>query len=86
TQHILPGVTLTDENGEPYDKINRASTNAPVKISIDWAIPDDLGKTINAGETYEFDLPKEFIIHNDIVNLPLRAGDTTYGTFSIDTN
>ncbi|WP_088884212.1 SpaA isopeptide-forming pilin-related protein [Bacillus spizizenii] len=86
TQHILTGVTLTDENGEPYDKSNRASTNAPVKISIDWAIPDDLGKTINAGDTYEFDLPKEFIMHNDIVNLPLRAGDTTYGTFSIDTN
>lgn len=86
TQHILTGVTLTDENGKPYDKGNRANTNSPVKISIDWAIPDDLGKTINAGDKYEFDLPKEFIMHNDIVNLPLGAGDTTYGTFSIDTN
>ncbi|MCY7952820.1 SpaA isopeptide-forming pilin-related protein [Bacillus inaquosorum] len=86
TQHILTGVTLTDENGKPYDKGNRADTNAPVKISIDWAIPDDLGKTINAGDKYEFDLPKEFIMHNDILNLPLGAGDTTYGTFSIDTN
>lgn len=79
-------MTLTDENGKPYDKGNRADTNSPVKISIDWAIPDDLGKTINAGDTYEFDLPKEFIMHNDIVNLPLSAGDTTFGTFSIDTN
>ncbi|WHY09134.1 SpaA isopeptide-forming pilin-related protein [Bacillus subtilis] len=86
TQHILTGVTLTDENGKPYDKGNRANTNSPVKISIDWAIPDNLGKTINAGDKYEFDLPKEFIMHNDIVNLPLSAGDTTYGTFSIDTN
>ncbi|MCY8994694.1 SpaA isopeptide-forming pilin-related protein [Bacillus inaquosorum] len=86
TQHILTGVTLTDENGKPYDKGNRADTNAPVKISIDWALPDDLGKTINAGDKYEFDLPKEFIMHNDILNLPLGAGDTTYGTFSIDTN
>ncbi|ARV46296.1 cell wall anchor protein [Bacillus subtilis] len=86
TQHILTGVTLTDENGKPYDKGNRADTNSPVKISIDWAIPDDLGKTINAGDKYEFDLPKEFIMHNDIVNLPLSAGDTTHGTFSIDTN
>ncbi|MCY9375271.1 Ig-like domain-containing protein [Bacillus sp. T17B1] len=86
TQHILTGVTLTDENGEPYDKSNRASTDSPVNISIDWAIPDDLGKTINAGDQYEFDLPKEFIMHNDIVNLPLSAGDTTFGTFSIDTN
>ncbi|MEC2064219.1 SpaA isopeptide-forming pilin-related protein [Bacillus inaquosorum] len=86
TQHILTGVTLTDENGKPYDKGNRANTNSPVKISIDWAIPDDLGKTINAGDKYEFDLPKEFIMHNDIVNLPLSAGDTTHGTFSIDTN
>ncbi|MCY9417804.1 Ig-like domain-containing protein [Bacillus inaquosorum] len=86
TQHILTGVTLTDENGKPYDKGNRADTNSPVKISIDWAIPDDLGKTINAGDKYEFDLPKEFIMHNDILNLPLGAGDTTYGTFSIDTN
>ncbi|MCY8228943.1 Ig-like domain-containing protein [Bacillus spizizenii] len=86
TQTILTGVTLTDENGKPYDKGNRADTNSPVKISIDWAIPDDLGKTINAGDTYEFDLPKEFIMHNDIVNLPLSAGDTTFGTFSIDTN
>ncbi|MEC1623603.1 SpaA isopeptide-forming pilin-related protein [Bacillus mojavensis] len=86
TQNILTGVTLTDENGKPYDKGNRADTNSPVKISIDWAIPDDLGKTINAGDKYEFDLPKEFIMHNDIVNLPLSAGDTTYGTFSIDTN
>ncbi|WP_416722547.1 SpaA isopeptide-forming pilin-related protein [Bacillus stercoris] len=86
TQNILTGVTLTDANGEPYDKGNRANTNSPVKISIDWAIPDDLGKTINAGDKYEFDLPKEFIMHNDLVNLPLSAGDTTYGTFSIDTN
>ncbi|PJH93601.1 SpaA isopeptide-forming pilin-related protein [Bacillus sp. SN1] len=86
TQHILTGVTLTDENGKPYDKGNRADTNSPVTISIDWAIPDDLGKTINAGDKYEFDLPKEFIMHNDIVNLPLSAGDTTHGTFSIDTN
>lgn len=86
TQHILTGVTLTDENGKPYDKGNRANTNSPVKISIDWAIPDDLGKTINAGDKYEFDLPKEFIMHNDILNLPLSAGDTTHGTFSIDTN
>ncbi|MEC1429601.1 SpaA isopeptide-forming pilin-related protein [Bacillus subtilis] len=86
TQNILTGVTLTDENGKPYDKGNRANTNSPVKISIDWAIPDDLGKTIKAGDKYEFDLPKEFIMHNDIVNLPLGAGDTTYGTFSIDTN
>ncbi|MCY7831284.1 LPXTG cell wall anchor domain-containing protein [Bacillus spizizenii] len=82
TQTILTGVTLTDENGKPYDKGNRADTNSPVKISIDWAIPDDLGKTINAGDTYEFDLPKEFIMHNDIVNLPLSAGDTTLGTFN----
>ncbi|MCY8204521.1 Ig-like domain-containing protein [Bacillus sp. N12A5] len=86
TQTILTGVTLTDENGKPYDKGNRADTNSPVKISIDWAIPDDLGKTINVGDKYEFDLPKEFIMHNDILNLPLSAGDTTYGTFSIDTN
>ncbi|MEC0494517.1 SpaA isopeptide-forming pilin-related protein [Bacillus glycinifermentans] len=86
TQNILTGVELTDENGAPYDQANRASTNSPAKISITWAIPDDLGKTINAGDRYEFDLPKEFIVHNDITNQPLSAGDTDFGTFSIDTS
>ncbi len=86
TQNILTGVELTDENGNPYDQSNRANTNSPAKITITWAIPDDLGKTINAGDRYEFDLPKEFIMHNDITNQPLNAGDTTYGSFSIDRN
>ncbi|MCY7790210.1 Ig-like domain-containing protein, partial [Bacillus haynesii] len=31
TQNILTGVTLTDEHGKPYDKSNRADTNAPAK-------------------------------------------------------
>ncbi|MCY8992304.1 SpaA isopeptide-forming pilin-related protein [Bacillus atrophaeus] len=85
TQNILTGVTLTDENGEPFDKSNRANTNSPAKILIDWAIPDELGKTVKNGDKYEFDLPKEFVMHNDIVNQPLSAGGNTYGTFSIDT-
>ncbi|MCF7619689.1 SpaA isopeptide-forming pilin-related protein [Bacillus sonorensis] len=86
TQNILTGVTLTDEHGKPYDKNNRANTNSPANISFTWAIPNDLGKTINAGDQYEFDLPQEFIMHNGIANQPLSGGDTTYGTFSIDMN
>lgn len=39
TQNILTGVTLTDENGKPYDKGNRANTNSPVKISMIGPFP-----------------------------------------------
>ncbi|MED2942455.1 SpaA isopeptide-forming pilin-related protein [Bacillus swezeyi] len=84
TQNILTGVTLTDEKGNPYDQSNRASTNSPAKITMTWAIPDELGKTINAGDQYAFDLPKEFIMHNDITDQPLIGGDTAYGSFTID--
>ncbi|QZY42285.1 LPXTG cell wall anchor domain-containing protein [Bacillus velezensis] len=86
TQNILTDVKLTDEKGKPYDKNNRANTNSPANITIQWAIPNELGKTINDGDRYEFDLPKEFIMHNDITNQPLTNGDSTYGTFSINTS
>ncbi|POI17633.1 cell wall anchor protein [Bacillus velezensis] len=86
TKNILTDVKLTDEKGKPYDKNNRANTNSPANITIQWAIPNELGKTINDGDRYEFDLPKEFIMHNDITNQPLTDGDSTYGTFSINTS
>ena len=86
TQNILTDVKLTDEKGKPFDKNNRANTNSPANITIQWAIPNELGKTINDGDRYEFDLPKEFIMHNDITNQPLTNGDMTYGTFSINTS
>ncbi len=86
TQNILTDVKLTDEKGKPYDKNNPANTNSPANITIQWAIPNELGKTINDGDRYEFDLPKEFIMHNDITNQPLTDGDSTYGTFSINTS
>ncbi|MGU9968717.1 SpaA isopeptide-forming pilin-related protein [Bacillus sp. N1(2025)] len=86
TQNILTDVKLTDEKGKPYDKNNPANTNSPANITIQWAIPNELGKTINDGDRYEFDLPKEFIMHNDITNQPLTNGDSTYGTFSINTS
>ncbi|APA01780.1 SpaA isopeptide-forming pilin-related protein [Bacillus velezensis] len=82
TQNILTDVKLTDEKGKPYP----ANTNSPANITIQWAIPNELGKTINDGDRYEFDLPKEFIMHNDITNQPLTDGDSTYGTFSINTS
>ncbi|RRD96012.1 LPXTG cell wall anchor domain-containing protein [Bacillus licheniformis] len=85
TQNILTGVTLTDEHGKPYDKSNRADTNSPAKISIAWDIPNELGKTINDGDRYEFDLPEAFIMYNDITNQPLSSDGITYGYFSIDT-
>ncbi|PAV34459.1 Serine-aspartate repeat-containing protein D [Bacillus licheniformis] len=85
TQNILTGVTLTDEHGKPYDKSNRADTNSPAKISITWDIPNELGKTINDGDRYEFDLPEAFIMYNDITNQPLSSDGITYGYFSIDT-
>ncbi|MCY8356034.1 Ig-like domain-containing protein [Bacillus haynesii] len=85
TQNILTGVTLTDEHGNPYDKSNRADTNSPAKISIAWDIPNELGKTINDGDRYEFDLPEAFIMYNDIMNQPLSSDGITYGYFSIDT-
>ncbi|MEC1106727.1 SpaA isopeptide-forming pilin-related protein [Bacillus velezensis] len=86
TQNILTDVKLTDEKGKPYDKNNPANTNSPANITIQWAIPNELGKTINDGDRYEFDLPKEFIMHNDITNQPLTDGDSTYGSFSINTS
>ncbi|MCY9465050.1 SpaA isopeptide-forming pilin-related protein [Bacillus velezensis] len=86
TKNILTDVKLTDEKGKPYDKNNPANTNSPANITIQWAIPNELGKTINDGDRYEFDLPKEFIMHNDITNQPLTDGDSTYGTFSINTS
>ncbi|MED4409577.1 SpaA isopeptide-forming pilin-related protein [Bacillus licheniformis] len=85
TQNNLTGVTLTDEHGKPYDKSNRADTNSPAKISITWDIPNELGKTINDGDRYEFDLPEAFIMYNDITNQPLSSDGITYGYFSIDT-
>lgn len=75
-----------DENGKLYDKGNCVDMNFLVKILIDWVIFDDLGKIINVGDMYEFDLFKEFIMYNDIVNLLLSVGDIIFGIFFIDMN
>ncbi|MGM9458122.1 hypothetical protein, partial [Lacticaseibacillus rhamnosus] len=37
TQNILTDVKLTDEKGKPFDKNNRANTNSPANITIQWA-------------------------------------------------
>ncbi|MFT8311643.1 MAG: SpaA isopeptide-forming pilin-related protein [Sporolactobacillus sp.] len=81
TQNILTGVTLTDKDGRPYDQDNPANTDDPANINFTWAIPNDLGATINAGDTYEFDLPDVFKMQNDING---TLGD--YGTFTVDMN
>lgn len=81
TQNILTGVTLTDKDGKPFDEDNPANTDDPANINFTWAIPEDLGATINAGDTYEFDLSSIFKMHNEVSG---ALGD--YGTFTVDTN
>ncbi|WP_010630726.1 SpaA isopeptide-forming pilin-related protein [Sporolactobacillus vineae] len=80
--NILDSVTLTDSSNQPYDADNPAKTDAPVNIDFTWSIPDDIGKNVKSGDTYTFDLPKEFIMHTPITNGTL--GD--YGTFTVDTH
>ncbi|SFG85159.1 SpaA isopeptide-forming pilin-related protein [Sporolactobacillus nakayamae] len=81
TQNILTGVTLTDKDGKPFDEDNPANTDDPANINFTWAIPDALGDTINAGDTYEFDLPSIFKMHN-----PISGTLDDYGTFTVDMN
>jgi LPXTG-motif cell wall-anchored protein len=81
TQNILTGVTLTDKDGKPFNADHPANTDDPANINFTWAIPDDLGATINAGDTYEFDLPSIFKMHNEV-----SGNLDDYGTFTVDTN
>ncbi|MCO7125481.1 SpaA isopeptide-forming pilin-related protein [Sporolactobacillus shoreicorticis] len=81
TQNILTGVTLTDKDGKPFNEDNPANTDDPANVKFTWAIPDNLGTTINAGDTYEFDLPTIFKMQN-----PVSGTLDDYGTFTIDEN
>ncbi|MET1248538.1 SpaA isopeptide-forming pilin-related protein [Sporolactobacillus sp. STCC-11] len=81
SQNILTGVTLTDKDGKPFNQDHPANTDDPAKIEFTWAIPDDLGATINAGDTYEFDLPSVFKMHNEV-----SGTLDDYGTFTVDMN
>ncbi len=80
---ILTDAYLTDANGNVIKGDGTGAAidpNAPLNLNYKWALPDD--GSYKAGSTFEFDLPSNFTLYNDINNVSLDFGNLSVGSFN----
>lgn len=77
---ILTGMDITyfDPDGNPVDN---PEINDTVHFAFTWAIPDDVGAEINAGDYYRFEMPDTIKI---VQNQDISLGE--YGTVEVRTD
>ncbi|QGQ99566.1 LPXTG cell wall anchor domain-containing protein [Paenibacillus psychroresistens] len=81
--NILTGVTMVvyESPNVPVTG-NVYSQGSDVTLNYTWALPNNHG--YEAGSTFEFALPVEFALYNDITNSSLLFNGTPIGSFSVD--
>lgn len=83
-KNLIDSVSLTIMNGQgefiAYDPDTLYEQNAVIDLAYTWSIPDD--HEYQAGDWYEFELPKEFILERDLQG-ELKFGSDSVGTFEM---
>ncbi|MFD2670591.1 collagen binding domain-containing protein [Marinicrinis sediminis] len=64
-----------------YHPENRYPLETQTVLHYNWELPNGHGAT--AGDTFEFTLPSEFELYNDISPLPLSTPNGDVGTFTV---
>lgn len=64
--------TFTDANDQPIPQ-DQVTTTSKMQLVYDWSIPDNVAK---AGDTFQFDLPKNFILTTGY-QVPLNESNGT---------
>lgn len=75
-------IEYTEENEQSK---NRLSQGENVRLVYDWKIGEGDGgyHEVKSGDTYEFDLPQEFKLHNDLIDEPLTYNSSSVGSFTV---
>ncbi len=79
---ILTDAFLTDANGNVIQGDGSGAAidpDAPINLNYKWSLPED--GSYKAGSTFEFDLPSNFTLYNDINNVSLDFGGQSVGSF-----
>ncbi|GJM72162.1 hypothetical protein HMSSN036_43780 [Paenibacillus macerans] len=86
-ESILTKVVLTDLNGTVIDAVYNPDSSldvgAAVNLSYEWELPN--GHGYKNGDTFSFELPRQFEIFTDI-DAPLLADQGKVGRFTVDLN
>lgn len=75
--HIL----YTDQDGQPLEPPIPA--DATVRLTYDWAIPEDVRQQIKAGDFFEFHLPAELVPNREMSGELKDSDGTTYATYFV---
>ncbi|MFD0870252.1 Ig-like domain-containing protein, partial [Paenibacillus residui] len=80
-------VKITEDDEETvinavYNPDSRIVPGSVVVLHYGWGLPDDHG--LQGGEIYQFELPSDFELYNDIPDTPLSTDLGSVGTFSVD--
>ena len=81
--HLFNNMTVTDLEGHAFTEANPAVKDAGIKIHFDWSLDDDVD--ILDGDTYTYQLPEYFSVHNPVTgDLYDETTKTVMGTFHLD--
>ncbi len=83
TENILTDAELTfeDKIGNPVEGVDQESI---IVVKYKWALPN--GHGYKAGATFNFNLPPELTVYEEVTNEPLKFGADTLGTFTVKMN
>lgn len=88
-ESILTKVKLLDQNNTVIDAVYNPSREGvskpgdPVRIEYEWSLEN--GHGYKAGDKFEFIIPEEFTIYNEITN-QLETENGSIGDFTVETN
>ncbi|MBX8938567.1 collagen binding domain-containing protein [Enterococcus gilvus] len=82
---FFDNIKITDLAGNAFTEANPAVKDAEIKIHFDWSLDDDVD--ILDGDTYTYDLPEYFSVHNSVEgDLRDEVNRIVMGKFSLDVN
>lgn len=86
---LLTKVTVKDPSGTVIDavynpdRVERSQLGDAVRIEYEWALEN--GHSYKSGDTFEFDIPQEFVIYSNINGQLMMDGGLSVGDFTVDT-
>ncbi|WP_137663188.1 Spy0128 family protein [Enterococcus hulanensis] len=82
---FFDNIKITDLDGNAFTEANPAVKDAEIKIHFDWSLDDDV--EILDGDTYTYQLPEYFSVHNPVEGeLYDEVNQLVMGKFSLDVN
>ena len=78
--NILTSYEIRYENSNE-ETIDKPGLNSDIQINYTWELPDRHGYT--EGATFQFDIPEQFIVYDEIDRVEMRFNNQIIGYFSV---